>query len=364
MILNLKPASIIAVGVILPVLASLATSLRFYSRYRLRISLKEDDFAFLVSVGLIWGLGITVVIGGALGALGGHSKQAAAHAYHHDTIVIGPKDHIAEKIMLGYSIIEKLAFGLIKISVLLSYRRVFPGKKFNIAALTMIGVLSLLTIAFVITSTFQCPTRNWSLTHAAWAKKKHCIQSEVSWSGFSISDVATDLIILLFPVIPVWKLQLTTSKKMSVILVSILGSLSTGIGIVRMVVILVFTYNSTAEYRDFLGAISTALVWSLAEASVAIIAASMPSIRPLIHRASDSRARSKSTSTTRSGRQLPRSQRMSSNNFHPLDGPRYPFNQDQDILDDAYTLESLNNIDSIENFDKQQTPRVVARAWA
>lgn len=41
-------------------------------------------------------------------------------------------------------------------------------------------------------------------------------------------------------------------------------------------------------YRDLLDTMSTALVWSLVEASVAIVASCLPSIRPLIHRSSTS----------------------------------------------------------------------------
>jgi hypothetical protein len=41
-------------------------------------------------------------------------------------------------------------------------------------------------------------------------------------------------------------------------------------------------------YQDLLDTISTALMWSLVEASVVIIAACLPSTRPLIHRSSAS----------------------------------------------------------------------------
>jgi hypothetical protein len=46
--------------------------------------------------------------------------------------------------------------------------------------------------------------------------------------------------------------------------------------------------GSSGGYRDLLDTISTALVWSLVEASVAIFASCLPSIRPLIHRSSTS----------------------------------------------------------------------------
>lgn len=146
--------------------------------------------------------------------------------------------------MLGYSIVEKLAFGVIKISVLLAYRRIFRGKTFNIVSLCMIVLCTLLALAFLITSALQCHVRNWNLKYLAWSHRRHCIQAAISWSGYAISDVVTDLIILLIPAPLIWQLQLTTSKKVSVLVVFLLGSFSTAVGIVRMIVILYFTYGT------------------------------------------------------------------------------------------------------------------------
>lgn len=63
MLLNLNPETVTAIGVLMPTLASIATGLRFYGRRRLRVPLKEDDWTTLVSVFLVWGLGITHIAG-------------------------------------------------------------------------------------------------------------------------------------------------------------------------------------------------------------------------------------------------------------------------------------------------------------
>lgn len=107
----------------------------------------------------------------------------------------------------------------------------------------MIVVCTFLALSFLITSAFQCHVRNWSLKYLDWSHRNHCIQAAISWSGYAISDVVTDIILLLFPVPLVWKLQLTMSKRISVLLVFLFGSLSTAVGITRMVVILYLTYG-------------------------------------------------------------------------------------------------------------------------
>lgn len=63
MLLNLQPHSVIAVGVVLPTIASAAVALRFFTRCKLGIPLREDDWIIFVSTILVWGLGITNIAG-------------------------------------------------------------------------------------------------------------------------------------------------------------------------------------------------------------------------------------------------------------------------------------------------------------
>lgn len=63
MLLNLQPHSVILIGVLLPTIASAAVTLRFIARHRLGTPLREDDWIVLVSVVLVWGLGITNIAG-------------------------------------------------------------------------------------------------------------------------------------------------------------------------------------------------------------------------------------------------------------------------------------------------------------
>lgn len=46
------------------------------------------------------------------------------------------------------------------------------------------------------------------------------------------------------------------------------------------------TYTSTVGYRDLQGYVTTALVWALVSAGIALIAACLPSLRPLTNKSS------------------------------------------------------------------------------
>lgn len=63
MLLSLQPHSVIAVGVVLPTIASAAVLLRFLTRHKTGVSIREDDWVILVSAVLVWGLGITNITG-------------------------------------------------------------------------------------------------------------------------------------------------------------------------------------------------------------------------------------------------------------------------------------------------------------
>ncbi len=63
MLLNLQPHSVMAVGIVLPTIASVAVTLRLLTRSRFGIPLREDDWIVLVSAILVWGLGITNIAG-------------------------------------------------------------------------------------------------------------------------------------------------------------------------------------------------------------------------------------------------------------------------------------------------------------
>jgi hypothetical protein len=278
MSLPLTPAAVIAVAASLPALASVAVALRYKAKHAKRVPLRIDDWAFLTGVGLVWGLAAIIIVGAAIGALGKHSLPNKAGT----SIERGPDDDMAELVVMAYSIVEKLAFGTLKISIVLMYRRIFQQRWFQRLSTAVCVFLALWALAFLTTSSLQCRVRNWELWYVPWTLQNHCISAELSWVGFSISDVATDIFVLSLPLPIVWRLHMSQAKKLTTSVVMLLGLLSTAIGIAKMVVILYFTYTGTAGYRDLLGTMSTVLVWSIVEASTAIIATCLPAIRPLL----------------------------------------------------------------------------------
>ncbi len=56
-------AKLIALGIVLPALASVFTGLRFWARHTRHTKFGIDDFLIVVAVCLVWGMGITQIVG-------------------------------------------------------------------------------------------------------------------------------------------------------------------------------------------------------------------------------------------------------------------------------------------------------------
>ena len=102
---------------------------------------------------------------------------------------------------------QVLALGLVKFSVLFFYRRIFcigNARAFSILTIIMITVVALWTSGFFISWVFICrgdPEAYW-ISFASEAA--HCVDTGMLHNAYAISDFATDALILLLPIWPVY----------------------------------------------------------------------------------------------------------------------------------------------------------------
>lgn len=210
---------------------------------------------------------LTIATGVGIGALGKHSPPLGDHPKPGTTITRTNDDVNAEKvgsifpplqcnrltnekIVRAFSIMEKITFLLIKSSVVLSYRRVFTAHVLIQRLTTALLVfLALQTIAFIVAGGMQCTIRSWARWWQDWTIENNCTSAVLVWVGFSVTDVFTDLVLLLLPIPPVIHLHMKKSKKVAAIGMLVLGSLSTAIGLARMGFLIHFTWGTFASYR-------------------------------------------------------------------------------------------------------------------
>ena len=117
-----------------------------------------------------------------------------------------------------------LTIAMVKISILLLYRRIFDTLYFR-RATTMVGLACLAwLIAALLCLAFQCRTET-ERYNANSLFSNQCIHLKAYWISVTGSNMALDLIILFMPLYMVWNLRLETRQKIALTGIFALGAL-------------------------------------------------------------------------------------------------------------------------------------------
>ena len=125
--------------------------------------------------------------------------------------------------MYSYELLYALSIGLIKTSIVLLFRRIFPTARFKRAADIMLIFNLACYIAFTLTVIFQCnPVRY------AWEQplSEKCINRVAFFITVGVLGVVVDIAILLMPINMVWNLQNNRKTKVALTVIFLLGGLS------------------------------------------------------------------------------------------------------------------------------------------
>lgn len=119
-----------------------------------------------------------------------------------------------------------LSIGLIKLSVLLLYRRLFNVSRiFNIYSAVLIVLTVLWTIGFLAANIFQCGT----YPAAAWTSGKmllkYCDDISTATTSRAITNVVMDLLIVVSPMPIIWQMRMSLTQKLQVTAIFALGFL-------------------------------------------------------------------------------------------------------------------------------------------
>lgn len=108
-----------------------------------------------------------------------------------------------------------LTLGVIKLSVLLFYRRLFVGSIFRNYTLALCVIIVLWSFSFFFATAFQCGTHLDSYWTSVALIEKYCTNTAAIDLGFAVSDVVTDLMIIATPQPVVWQLQMSKPQKLA-----------------------------------------------------------------------------------------------------------------------------------------------------
>ncbi|KAF4451295.1 hypothetical protein F53441_5716 [Fusarium austroafricanum] len=168
------------------------------------------------------------------------------------------------------------ALPLTKISILLFYLKVFPGKHIKLACWICIGLNAAYFITFELISIFQC--RPIEGAWRAWDKEFEAKCNNINIQGWmaAILNILLDVATLVIPLKELYGLSLSTKKKVQLMLMFSVGTFVTIVSAVRLQSLAAYatTSNVTQDYVE-IG------YWSTIEVPVGIICACMPAIRAL-----------------------------------------------------------------------------------
>ncbi len=125
-------------------------------------------------------------------------------------------------ILYPEEILYIVGFALVKLSVLLFYRRIFPGHRFKQALWIVAFLVVGWGVSMTFTSALQCIPIRKSWNPSIPGK---CINLHAYYFGQAIPNSITDGIILLLPLPSLWKLQVPRSQKVALIVIFFLGGL-------------------------------------------------------------------------------------------------------------------------------------------
>ncbi|KAI1499600.1 integral membrane protein [Biscogniauxia marginata] len=161
----------------------------------------------------------------------------------------------------------KVTLNLTKASILLLYLRIFVQRWFRVSCHILLGIIICFMIATTASSIWQCNpvARAWDKTIPGT-----CISITANWYANAGFSIATDVVILVLPMQPIFQSKLPTRQKWALMIVFALGIFVTVTSILRMQT-LNFSSTSPDTTYDI-----TSSIWTVIEENVAILCACLP----------------------------------------------------------------------------------------
>ncbi|POR30971.1 Uncharacterized protein TPAR_08825 [Tolypocladium paradoxum] len=248
-------------------LALLVVGLRMWYRAVVRKNVAWDDYCMAAAMTVMFVEMMIIIPEVVLGA-GRHVQ------------FIKPESNIAKGLHLNFVTqpLSIIALCLTKVSVGLFLLRINPLPKFKRVIWATIAFTVAASVAGVFTVLFQC--RPLAFTWDPSTPGGHCIPpANLRFAAFfnSSLSVLTDVIFSLLPIPMIWGVQLSWRLKAAIAALLSLGLFAAAASIIRITYI-----KDYGKHGDFLFDSSNLTIWTTVEICVAIVAGSMPSLKPIV----------------------------------------------------------------------------------
>ncbi|PHH63449.1 hypothetical protein CDD81_5828 [Ophiocordyceps australis] len=259
--------SLIATCISLLVLSWIAVSLRTYTRAVVIKSFQVDDWLMLAAQ-LIFTVACAFILEGVRRGLGRHNDAVPEAS---DRVAALMWQALATALYILDMMFIKLSIGIFLL-------RLSVGKVYQYILQVSLVVIALWSMGVFLWDVFQCTpvAKQWDfrITHGRCASPGEIISAAYAISALSI---ISDWLYALLPIPMVWNVKMTKQAKATVIVILGLGIFASVATLIRL------NFLSGLEHEtDLMYSATDAMIWTLVEPGVAIIASSLATIRPLL----------------------------------------------------------------------------------
>ncbi|KAL2046064.1 hypothetical protein N7G274_001511 [Stereocaulon virgatum] len=252
-------------SIVLIILPTIFVILRLVSRGISKAGYWWDDFWIIIALFLCYALPILNI-------------QALSNGFGRHISVLPPDSAGAfRKDIWTYGIFNILATLCIKISILAFYRRIFPIAQLRFVLIIVTAVVLCLLLASLLVSIFLCVP-----VHAFWESQYRptatCLDLNLVFLVPGSIDGALNFIIVSMPIPLLWRLRTTKGQKLILTSIFCVAGFVCVCSIIRLVVI------SRLEYNDITWKYVNASIWNTTNATMGVVGACIPSLRPLFKR--------------------------------------------------------------------------------
>ncbi|OAG06544.1 uncharacterized protein CC84DRAFT_1164794 [Paraphaeosphaeria sporulosa] len=179
--------------------------------------------------------------------------------------------------------------GLIKLAVVLFYRRLFVvqkrfGDARNLVISGMATLVVLWTLGYTFAKLFQCGSHSFERRpfYDFDYSTAVCVDTLMLGYSFAITDFLMDCLIALIPIPLIWKLHLPIGQRLAVMAIFAVGSISIAASGVRLAVsVWIQHVGVDPEFDEELN-LTAELFWGLIELTTALLACCLPTLRALV----------------------------------------------------------------------------------
>ncbi|KAH2640469.1 hypothetical protein KXW54_006431 [Aspergillus fumigatus] len=246
------------------ILAIVAVALRITARLKVQqANVLADDWLICIALIPVTANLVCTIAGGYYG-LGKH-----VWVVEMDNVIV------VMQLLLAYVLVYVVAIPLIKLSIILFYRRIFGMNWVMwICVLLTVGYWFSCTVAFLVCCR---PLSYYWTQYRDPGGGKYIFNLYPFYIGNAAANVATDGIILMVPIPLVWKLQMRTAQKVLVSSIFLLGGFVCVASIVR-----IYFMTLLSRSLDITWIMGDVFIWSSVEPCIGIVCACLPTLQPLL----------------------------------------------------------------------------------